>query len=101
MFIPSGIVHGHNTRHAVNGLFIPHCESTYGSRCFAQIGSRQWNNLPNDVMLRQPKVLTSLNLVFEIIFSEGSSYSLANVAKNNLFTLLPVLHLSVFILFVY
>ena len=48
MFVPSGIVHGHNTRHTVNGLFIPHFKSTYGSRCFAQIGSRLWNNLPND-----------------------------------------------------
>ena len=49
VFVPSGIVHGHNTRHSVKGLFIPHCKSTYGSRCFAQIGSRLWNNLPDDV----------------------------------------------------
>ena len=43
------------------------------------------------MMFRQPEVLTPLNLVFEIIFSKGSSYSLANVAKNDLLTLLPVL----------
>ena len=49
MFVPSGVVHSHNTRHSVNGLFIPHCKSTYGSRCFVQIGSRLWNNIPNDV----------------------------------------------------
>ena len=23
MFVPSGVVHSHNTRHSVNGLFIP------------------------------------------------------------------------------
>ena len=96
MFVSSGIVYGHNTRHTVNGLFIPHCKSTYGSRCFAQIGSRQWNN--HLMMFRQLQVLTPLNLVFEIIFSKGNSYSLANVAKNKLLTLLPVLHISVFIL---
>ena len=49
MFVPSSIVHGHNARHSVNGLFVPLCKSTYGSRCFAQIGSRLWNNLPDDV----------------------------------------------------
>ena len=49
------------------------------------------------MMFRQLKMLTPLNLVFEIIFLKGSSYSLANVAKNDLLKLLPVLHISVFI----
>ena len=49
------------------------------------------------MMFRQPKVLTPLNLVFEVIFSKGSSYSFANFAKNRLLTFLPVLHISVFI----
>ena len=35
------------------------------------------------MMFRWLKVLTPLNLVFEIIFSKGSRYSLANVAKND------------------
>ena len=72
MFVPSGIVHGHNTRQSVNGLFIPHCKLNYGSRCFAQIGNRLWNNLPNDVCQ---------SLVFKIIFS----------CELHLLTLLPVL----------
>ena len=55
MFVPSGIVHGHSTRHSVNGLFIPHCKSTYAMAVDvfnaqnAEMGSRPWNNLPNDV----------------------------------------------------
>ena len=49
MFVPSGVVHSRNTRHSVNGLFIPRCKSTYGSRYFLQIGSRLWNNIPDDV----------------------------------------------------
>ena len=96
MFVPSGIVHGHNTRHTVNGLVIPPCKSTYGSRCFAQIGSRLWNNLPNDV--QTAKSVDTFKSGFRYIFSKGSSYSLSNVAKNDLLTLLPVLHISVFIL---
>ena len=49
MFVPSGIVRGHNARHSVNGLFIPLCKSTFGSGCFTQILSRLWNDLSNDV----------------------------------------------------
>ena len=49
------------------------------------------------MMCRQPKVLTPLNLVFEIILSKVSIYSPANFARNHLLTLLPVLHISVFI----
>ena len=42
--------------------------------------------------------LNGISQTFEIIFSKGNSYSLANVAKNDLLMLLPVLHISVFIL---
>ena len=40
MFVPSNYIHGHNTRHAMNGLLNSHVNSIYGSRCFAQTGSR-------------------------------------------------------------
>ena len=49
MFVPSDYIHGHNTRHAMNGLFNSHVNSTYGSRCFAQTGSRLWNKIPRYV----------------------------------------------------
>ena len=40
MFVPSNYIHAHNNRHGMNGLFSSHVNSTYGSRCFAQTGSR-------------------------------------------------------------
>ena len=49
MFVPSNYIHSHNTRHAMNGLFNSHVNSTYGNRCFAQIGSRLWNKTPHYV----------------------------------------------------
>ena len=50
MFVPSIYIHGRNTRHAMNGLFNSHVNSTYGgSRCFAQTGSRLWNEIPHYV----------------------------------------------------
>ena len=49
MFVPSNYIHGHNTRHAMNGLINSHVNSTYDSRCFAQTGSRLWNKIPHYV----------------------------------------------------
>ena len=80
----------------MNGLFIPHCKLTYGSRCFAHIQGADCGIIYLK-MFRQSKVLTPLNLVFKIIFSKVSIYSLTNFAKNDLLTLLPVLQISVFI----
>ena len=49
MFVPSNYIHGHNTWHAMNGLFNSHVNSTYSSSCFAQTGSRLWNKIPHYV----------------------------------------------------
>ena len=81
MFVSSGIVYGHNTRHTVNGLFIPHCKSTYGSRCFAQIGSRLWNN--HLMMFRQLQVLTPLIWFLKLSSQKGIVILLPTLPKTN------------------
>ena len=40
MFVSSNNIHGHDTRHEMNGLFNSRVNFTYDSRCLAQTGSR-------------------------------------------------------------
>ena len=49
MFVPSNYIDGHNTRHTRNGVFNSHVNSAYGSRSFAQTGSRLWNKVLHHV----------------------------------------------------
>ena len=67
MFVPSNYIHGHNIRHAMNGPFNSHVNSTYGSRCFAQTGSRLWNKTPYYV--QTAKTLTFSKHASACIFS--------------------------------
>ena len=69
MFVPLGIVHGHDTRHSVNGLSTHHCKLIYGCGIIFLM------------MFRYAKVLTPLKLALETIFSKVSGYFPANFAK--------------------
>ena len=74
MFVPSNYIHGYNTRHAMNGLFNSHVNFTYSSRiCFAQTGSRLWNEIPHYV--HTAKTLTLSKLAIGCLISAEADFS--------------------------